>query len=334
MSSNCLATSWLLERIDLFERSFQPVADTEGQRLRGIPGWDLGVPGCLPPDDGASWIACIGYAGSFPAPCGDERLPVALEEDEDPSRYRYRCPETFRRKYLPAAEAALYAVRPAPLLGTLADLLDIPHVQRRGIECPAIEGLLWHLGKARIGAAHTDIWCVRGLAYTTAEVFRHFHSPALPDQGLIFTFGQALPELVPPPRHYRIAALRDLIIDSVPTPTLDKDLLQRILAAPVGGSLRPVLPVHFDEYTHTLTIRSHPKPWGVKGQRQAAAVQYLFTQAQQGRWLLPAHEILGAVYPNQATARSQRLQNLFSGNPQWTDYIDNPARGLYGFRLD
>ena len=31
---------------------------------------------------------------------------------------------------------------------------------------------------------------------------------------------------------------------------------------------------------------------------------------------------------------SQRMQNLFSGNTDWEDYIDNPEKGKYGFRRD
>jgi hypothetical protein len=95
-----------------------------------------------------------------------------------------------------------------------------------------------------------------------------------------------------------------------------------------------VLPVHFDEYTNTLTIRTKIKPWTIKGERQAAAVRYMFEQAINDRWILPAAEILDAAYADKKTARSQRMQNLFSGNTDWEDYIDNPEKGKYGFRRD
>jgi len=112
------------------------------------------------------------------------------------------------------------------------------------------------------------------------------------------------------------------------------DLLHRILAAPPDGAIRPVLSVHFDEYTNTLTIRTKTKPWTIKGERQAAAVRYMFEQATNDRWILPAAEILDAAYADKKTARSQRMQNLFSGNTDWEDYIDNPEKGKYGFRRD
>jgi len=144
MSSKRLSTKSLLDLIELFERSHQPLVDVEGQVLRGVPGWDLPRMTALSPEALEGWADCVGYAGSFPAACGDERIPVDIEEDEDPSRYRYRCPESFRLRFVDAVDVAVYAVRPAILLGTVADLLDIPQAMRKGIESPAIDGVLWH----------------------------------------------------------------------------------------------------------------------------------------------------------------------------------------------
>ena len=330
-----LSTHSLLELIDLFEQSNPLIADGVGQRLHGVPGWDLSRRTHLSVRDLAAWTERVGYAPCYPAPCGDDRLLVEIEEDDDPARFRYRCPETFRLKYVDAGEAAVYAVRPGALLGVVADLLDIPQAHRKGIESPLFDGVLWHLGKARIGPAHTDVWFVRGLAQSVDAVFRHLHSPALPGRGLVLTAGRPLPEFVRPPRHYRFAAMRRVLVDHITTPTLDRDLLRRTLAAaPVEGALHPNLPVHFDEYSTTLTIRTKAKPWIIRGARQAAAVGYLYTQARNDRWWLSAAEILGAAYPDKRTARSQRMQNLFSGNTEWEDYIANPEKGKYGFRLD
>ena len=41
MSQKNLSTRSLLELIDLFERSIHAVADGGGQRLHGMPGWEL-----------------------------------------------------------------------------------------------------------------------------------------------------------------------------------------------------------------------------------------------------------------------------------------------------
>jgi hypothetical protein len=163
---------------------------------------------------------------------GDERVPVELHEDSDPTRYRYRCPETFRRKYVAATEVAVYAVPVPMLLHVVADLLDVPQTLRRGIESPLLNGNLWKIGKARIGPAHTDIWFVRSLASCIDDVFRHFHAQTLPDQGLILSSGMVPPDFVRPPRNYRFASLHDVIVDYLPEPRMDVDLLHRILTSP------------------------------------------------------------------------------------------------------
>lgn len=334
MSANPLSTRSLLDLTDLFDRSSRPISDADGQRMHGVPGWDVFGQTSLSAQEVAVWTECVGYASSYPAPCGEERQPVDLMEDQDPSRYRYRCPETFRLKHIAAAEAAIHAVQPSKFLHAIADLVGIPQALRKGIESPLLDGNLWALGKARIGAAHTDIWFVRGLASSVDAVFRHFHAPTLPEQGLILSSGMALPDFVRPPRNYRFASIRDVIVDYVLKPSIDMDLLYRTLAMPADGTLRPVLPVHFDEYTKTLTIRTKTKPWVIKGDRQPAAVQYMYEQALNDRWVLSAAEILGAAYSDKKTARSQRMQNLFSGNTEWDDYIANPEKGKYGFRLE
>jgi len=161
MSSKPLPTQSLLELIDLFEQSGQPIADGDGQPLHGVPGWDLSRKLSLSDHDLAAWTECVGYAGCYPAPCRDERILVDIEEDADPGRYRYRCPETFRVKYISAETAAVRAVTATKLLNYLADLMDIPQALRRGITTAAIDGVLWHIGKMRIGQVHVDTWLVR-----------------------------------------------------------------------------------------------------------------------------------------------------------------------------
>lgn len=328
------STKSLLELLDLFERSSHAITDIEGQRLCGVPGWDIFGKTSFSVIELKAWADCIGYAGYYPVPYGDELVPADLEEDEDPGRYRYRCPETFRRKYVDAPIVAVYAINPAKLLNQIADLLGIAQMLRRGINNAAIESVLWKLGDARIGPALTPVWLVRSLAIHVETVFDHFLSTALPEQGVILTTGQPLPSFIRPPRNYRIASVRDVLVDYSPEPCIDMSLLERILTTPADGTLRPTLPVYFDEYSNVLTIRSNKKPWHIKGQRHAAAIKYLYQQACNDRWLVDAGEVLSAAYPDKQSGKSSRMQNLFSGNDEWKDYIVNPEKGKYGFRLD
>ena len=59
MSSKRLSTKSLLDLIDLFERSRQPLVDVEGQRLHGVPGWDLARMTRMPPKERDAWLECI-----------------------------------------------------------------------------------------------------------------------------------------------------------------------------------------------------------------------------------------------------------------------------------
>lgn len=335
MSSNRLQTRSLLDLIGLFERSGQSIADPEGQRLRGVPAWDIIGRTALTPADIGEWTDHVGHAGHYPAFRDGERVPVELIEDG--AGYRYRCPETFRSKTVSAEAVAVHAVSPTKLLNAIADLLEISGVLRSGIDRPAIEGILWCLGKARVGPAMVDIWFARALAENVEQVFRLFLTTAVPEQGLILTSGEPLPDFVRPPRSYRFAAMNRVLVDYVAHPCIDTNLLHRILSLPADGVLPPVTPVHFDQTTQVLTIRTKKNPWPIKGERQAAAVKYMYTQAQLGRWELDASEILAAAYPERKTEESRKglkMQRLFSGNTVWREYICNPQKGKYGFCLD
>lgn len=337
MPQQNLSTKSLLELLDLFERSSHAITDIEGQRLCGVPGWDIFGKTSFSVIELKAWADCIGYAGYYPVPYGDELVPADLEEDEDPERYRYRCPGTFRRKHVDASMVAVYAIDPAKLLNQIADLLEISQVLRRGIDNASIEGVLWKLGDGRIGPALTPVWLVRSLAIHVETVFDHFMSTTLPEQGMILTTGQSLPGFIRLPRNYRIASLRDVLVDYSPKPCIDISLLERILISAADGVLPRTLAVHYDEVTQVLTIRTKREPWHIKGVRQAAAVNYMYQQARKDRWVLDVSEILAAAYPEIKTEGSRtglKLQDLFKGNAKWRQYISNPEKGKYGFNLD
>ena len=115
------------------------------------------------------------------------------------------------------------------------DLLAIPLAHRRGISMPAIDGVLWNLGKMRIGTVQVDVWLTRGLSSCINQIIAHFQTPSLPEQGVIFTTGQALPEIVLPPRGYRIIPVTDVLVNYTAKPCIDTDLIHRLLLAPAGS---------------------------------------------------------------------------------------------------
>ena len=337
MRQQALSTQKLLELLDLFERSDQSVTDARGHALRGVPGWDLFGRVSIEPEELSSWTERTGYAGMYPALRDDERVAVELhDDDDDPLRSWYRCPQTFRKKYVTARDAGVYVVSADKILNVVADLLGIAGALRGGIKSPAIHGTLWRLGDARLGPVLTPIWFVRGLAQSVDAAFAHFASTTLAEQGLILTSGTLLPHYVRPPRNYRFGSMRQALVDYTLVPCMDMPLLYRILSSAADGVMPEVRAVQFDETNNVLTIRIKTTPWHIKGVRQAKAVKYMYQQALKGRWILDASEILAGAYPERKTEESRRnlkMQSLFSGNTEWREYISNPEKGQYGFSL-
>ncbi len=335
MPQTKLSARSLRDLIDLFEQSGQSTVDAEGQRLYGVPGWVFSGMSTLSSAQIEAWTDCIGYSAFFPAPCGEDREAVEIKEDDGPDRYSYRCPESFRKKYVSSAKVAVRSVRIAKFLNCVADLLEIPQALRRGIETAAVGNVLWKIGRMRVAGLPVDVWVARNLSSSMDDVFQHLRNAALPDQGVILSTGGSLPAIIHPPRQYRVIPIKEVLIQQISSPRIDADLIHRILVAPSGAKLEASLPVRFDPYSNTLVIATKPgEPWAIKGPKQVAAVSYLFEQLKNGRYWVPAGEILAAVYGTKEIGRSRRMQNLFSGNTFWEDHIVNNGNGEYGFNLE
>ena len=335
MSQKKLSTRSLLDLVDLFEQSSQSTVNADGQRLYGVPGWVLSGISSLSDKQLEAWTDCVGYSTFFPAPCGEDRVAVEINEDDDPDRYSYRCPETFRKKYISAATVAVRSVRATDFLNYLADLLEIPQALRRGIDTAAVGNVLWNIGKMRVAGLQVDVWVARNLSSSMEGVFQHLQNSALPDQGVVLSTSGSLPAIIHPPRQYRVIPIRDVLIRHASFPHIDADLIHRILVAAPGAKIEASLPVRFDPYSKTLVIATKSsKPWLIKGPKQIDAVRYLFEQFKNGRRWVPAGEILADVYGTKESGRSRRMQNLFSGNIFWQDYIVNNDDGEYGFNLE
>lgn len=334
MSKMTLSTQSLLELLTLFDQSNNTVQDSEGNRLHGVAGWWIQSKTDLAPTTLQTWTTRVGYAGVIDVPCADDRVFVDINETDDPSKYEYRCPETFCRKFVSADLVAVLDVNSTKLLNFLADLLNIGQVKRDGIQTPRIERKLWRLGEARIGPVMTPIWLARGLDVSVKETFDSLLDTRLPAQGLILCPGPPLPRIIRPPRNYRIAYLRDALVNYSPMPCMDVHYLERILTSHEDGIVPSALPVEFAN--GVLSIRTKNDTWTISGEKQHKAVEYMYAQAQLGRWELDASEILAAAYPERRTEESRKglkMQSLFSGNEKWREFIDNPVKGKYTFKL-
>ncbi len=330
MSRVPILTPLLHELLALFDRAQQSIAGAENVRLQGIPGWEL-FRGEVPRNPLLEpWLERVGDAGFYVVDADREPVPVEIEYDHD-GTIGYRCPDTFRHALLPEQEAGVYVVNPQPLLTLIADLLDIAQADRRQLDTAHLDGALWHLGPARLGQVRTGIWLARDTDGRLPDLLRFFNDRTLPEDGLILTCGNPPPEIVTPPRAYRLASLPDALIPVSEETDIDTHMLERVLTAPAGITTEPSPPVHYDSHTQTLTIRGIPEPWQIRGERQAQAVRYIYEQWLKDRVMLDAAEILNAAYPPSAHSRSRKMQSLFSGSARWRTYIASPERGKYSF---
>ena len=323
----------LPELLELFELSGHPQVTREGHGIPGVPGWAL--PDCFSRDEQGlqQWFDEVGEAGTIQVPTDDGPVVAVLEDDET-GDCTYRCPVTFKRRRLPRHQGALYSVREQPLLTYLADLLSVPQAHRKGIASPAIDRILWQLGRARIGTYHTDIWIARNLHENIDEICRYLDDPRRPDQGVILTTSAELPDRLTTPQRYCFIPISQVIIIDGESIAIDTDLLHRRMTSPSGADHRPRLPVDYDEFNGILKVRGK-EDWVIEGDIQRGVVHYLFGAYCSNRTAVKAAEILKAVgCGREQFGKSQRMQDVFSGNPRWRDYLHTVERGMYAFKLD
>lgn len=333
MSRTIPSTRSLLDLLNLFEQSNSCSLDSNGIRLQGVPGSCIESSSSLELNAVKSWMSRVGYLAEIEVPCADGTAFVELEATEDPGIYDYRCPESFQRKQVSADRVAVFDVDSVKLLNLLADLLNIPRMKQSGIQAARIERKLWQLGSARIGPVIVPVWLARGMDVNVEEVFQSLLDTRLPEQGLILCHGRELPRSIRPPRNYRVAYLHDALIDYSPTPCMDVHYLERVLTSDEDGIRPSALPVDFAN--GVLRIRTMSEVWVIKGEKQSKAVAYMYEQAQYGRWVLDASEILAAAYPELRTEEERtglKMQDLFKSSV-WRKFIDNPAKGKYAFKL-
>ena len=151
--------------IAAFEVSAERRTSLDGQTLRGFPRWH--TPRLFGDDRDAiieHYITAVGYDSNYVSYFGDDEVDVDLEEDESPGWLCYRNPETYRLKRLPKEEVQILQVNTPRFLHEVADLLNIPQADRKGIDQPLIDHVLWKLGSATLWNGYrTPILVARSL---------------------------------------------------------------------------------------------------------------------------------------------------------------------------
>lgn len=315
--------------IEAFEASVDTRISLDGQVLMGFPRWR--VPRLLGNDHDAireRYIDVVGYAGSYMTYFGDERVDVDLEEDDSSDTVMYLCPETMGWQRLPIEDVQVWQIKERQFLHEVADLLNIPQAQRRGIEQPLIDHALWKLGSAKLSEGfHIPVLVARSLGLHLDQILSVL---ATQPPSLVLCTSRQLLEYWPP--GVRVCRLADAIIPHLEKPTLDvKWLYQQAIGDLNGSNVPDNFPVQYDDATQVLSIRGKPD-WRLKGAKQPKAIQHMIQQALIGRWKLSSKEILDATKSNGQVGGSRTMSSLFKNTP-WEDYIVNVTRGMYSFNL-
>lgn len=326
------STRLLLDLIALFEQSATLQSVREGSPLPSVPGSEVARMQTIGAAERETWLNRIGDAAAISIATDDG--PVVVEiEDGDNSAF-YRCPITFRQRLLTDEQAGLFAVDEPVFLNHLADLLAIPQAFRRGIANPAVDGKLWCLGKARVGTLHTDVWVVRDLHGSYDELFRYLSDPNQPDQGVVLTTSRGLPRRLERPRRYYFISLADVVCEVADKTAIDGQMIFRHMTSPTGADMRPSLPVEYDEFSGVLRINGK-EPWTIEGPTQRGIVHQLYDAYCKGHEAVKAGVLLKAVgCGGEQYGKSKRMQDVFSGNPKWKQYIHTSEHGMYTFKLD
>ena len=327
-----LTNPLLRDLIKLFEISNAEISSGDGQHTLGIPAWNLRRYADLTRQQLADWFTLVGYADYCFAPYYEEDVDVEIEVDDSGS-LGYRCPETYRWHSVTEDEIAIYTPKTELFLHTIADLLEIPQAFRGGIDKAVIENTLWKLGKVRIGRSEVDVWIAKRFCRNDRAVYTHLERPEIPELGILLTTGNGVSDMLRRPKRFQIVSLLEVLWPSSGAVTFDRSLIDCVITHSVPSEQEPMSPIMFNEFTKTLTLNNHPTPWVIGGEKQVAAIRYMVEQAKKGRWELTAAEILNAAHGGQQYGRSRRMQNLFSGNEVWLNYIHSIKKGVYGFKV-
>lgn len=323
--------------IDAFEYSGNKILNSVGQTITGIPCRQLSrffdVPIC---QSAQNFLSTVGYAGSYESIFEDELVQVEIEEDEEPSRVRYRCPETFRLQYLPLEETSVVQVNPDQFLNYIAELLEIESFQRKGIKSPIIRDYLWKLGSARFyNGFYIPVYFVRSINRDLNKIIDSL--AAEKTQMILLTSSSLLPERIKWPDGVVVCILKDAVVQHLPETKLDTEWIYKksISGGEYSAEMQDDFPVQYDAVRQALSIKGKPD-WHIRGAAHAAAVKYMVDQARMGNWELQAKDILVAACTNGKIGRSRTMDSLFTGNREWDQYIEkvDGKHGKYRLKLN
>jgi hypothetical protein len=282
------------------------------------------------------WFRTVGFADCWVVPSGDDWVDVELEPDPDFSdRLRYRSPDRGGWVTVDSRQAAIIQVRPDKVITGLSELMEIPDNLRIDAGQCEIRDCFWRLGTVRLREGfHYPVWLFRGGGADVIRLVERLQHLQCREKGIIVSCSSRskLPDDLP--GEFYGLPVQAALIDYLPYTRLDLNIMYQAITS-VRNSLIQSLPVSYDKHSKTLIIKGK-EPWVIRGDKHAAAVEYLYEQSLRNIWEVKAGDILKAVRckTNKSNEQGSKTINaLFEDNHDWCQYIVRTSRGKYGFRI-
>lgn len=328
-----LSPNTTLDLFRCFERSFEQCRTQSGTSIEGVMALDL-LPTLRAVVSERLWFKKTGLSAFVSVPCFDDISDEPLHYDPVRKHYNYTSPETLFKVAVDPEEATIWSLDNARLFNLLRDLLEIPD-RARQTSHPEAGGRLWLLGVARLGGGFSyPIWLCRKARSGLTAIDACLRQKQGKERGLILTCEQVFPGHYNLPTGFYSLPIKETVPLFSEKTVLDKERLYQAIVNP--GQNEEAKPVRYDHFAQILSIAGK-KQWEIKGEVQAAVVEYLYQRSQAGCWEVKAGEILKAVKQKTQQPESwsvKTLANIFKGNTLWTQYISNPRRGIYSFNFD
>jgi len=314
-----------------FELSYLSLIDTHGRSVTGVPYWEISsVDMKALSASWDQWFYAVGYSGVIETSLHGEPTLVPVYKHDDKDCY-YRCLDRLTVEQVPKEDTAIYQFQREKFIRQLASIFWLEKTYAHA-DVFRVSESVWMLsvGVSAAGVS-ASIYVVGGFYEHASEVIRYFANMRQPTV-VLSTSNFSLPH-AGWPEHVSIHRLKDvisqgthrLIVHDSPVSDDTNDCDGQMADAGCSG-------VIFNASLNILSIEGKPD-WHIKGVRQALAVKYMYRQAKQGRWELPAKEILMAVKAPGQQGGAVRMQSLFSVSSGWENYISSPSRGYYRFNI-
>lgn len=321
-----LSQSQLLALCDCFELSYDPLIDSCGGEIEGIPYWELKhFKKLFSCESWEQWFPRVGYSGMYESFHNDD--PTITPIYKDNGRYWYRCLHTLREIDLADYQRAAYQVNLHLFLDYLSSMLKVAPINNRSV----VEHWVWRLGNLSLSDRHHfPVYLVRCLGQWVDAASDYFRNVSMPV--IVLGASRTIPRHIALPRNIIAINLCESLHDVRDSVMMAVRHFDPIPFEDERGGRQAPSPVSYDSIRQILSINGKPN-WHIQGERKAAVVKYLFEQYKVGRSEIPSREIIEAVRSPGQHGGSLRMQSFFHRDECWKTYIISPRRGRYSLNF-